>query len=166
MKKFFKVLLMITMIVVLFTLPTIALADSGGATLMGFLDPAKVAETVLSILASAAITAIGVGGTWLTVQIGKNKKFERIGQEIWQVTQLAQQTVAELKQTVVDGLKAADEDGKLDATEIARLRSLLLSKTKEKMASASYDLLLAASVDIEALILGAGEEAIERMKKA
>ena len=78
MKKTLAKLLAILLIVVMITIPTIALADAGAdptGMLLGFLDPEKVAETVLNVFATAAITAIGVGGTWLTVQIGKNKKF-------------------------------------------------------------------------------------------
>lgn len=167
MKKFLAKLLAIMMIVVMLAIPTIALADAGATptgTLLGFLDPQKVAETVLNIIATAAITAIGVGGTWLTVQIGKNKKFERISNAMWTVTELARQTVGELKQTVVDALKAANPDGKLTPDEVARLRRKLIDKTKEKMASATYDLLIASAVDVEALILGVGEDLIGKTK--
>lgn len=167
MKKTLAKLLAILLIVVMITIPTIALADAGAdpdGLLLGFLDPEKVAETVLNVFATAAITAIGVGGTWLTVQIGKNKKFERIAHAMWQVMQLAQTTVGELKQTVVDALK--EKQGKLNDTDIIRLRKLLLAKTKEKMASATYDLLIASAVDVEALILGVGEDLIGKVKPA
>lgn len=167
MKKYFKTLLTILMIVIMILIPTIALADAGASStglLLGFLDPEKVAETVLNVFATAAITAIGVGGTWLTFQIGKNKKFERISSAMWQVTQLAQTTVGELKQTIVDALKA--DHGKLTDEEIIRLRKSLLDKTKEKMASATYNLLIASAVDVEALILGVGEDMIGKVKPA
>ena len=170
MKKTLKSFLAIMLIVVLVLIPTIALADagtaeSGGALLFGFLDLEKVADAVLNIIKTAAITAIGVGGTWLTVQIGKNKKFERIANAMWQVTELAKTTVGELKQTIVDGLKAANTDGKLTPEEVARLRTTLIEKTKEKMASATYNLLIASAVDVEALILGVGEDLIGKIKE-
>jgi len=159
MKKILSLFLTIMLVVVLF----VVLADNGGAVLFGFLDLEKLADTVLDVVATAAITAIGVGGTWLTVQIGKNKKFERIGMAVWQVTELAKQTVAELKQTVADGLKAANADGKLTEQEVYRLRTALVDKTKDKLASAAYELLTASAVDVEALILGAGEELIGKI---
>lgn len=167
MKKYLKLLLTILLIAVMILIPTIALADAGAnptGLLLGFLDPEKVAETVLNVVATAAITAIGVGGTWLTFQIGKNKKFERIANAMWQVTQLAQTTVGELKQTIVDALKA--DHGKLTEQEIIRLRKSLQDKTKEKLASATYDLLIASAVDVEALILGIGEDLIGKAKPA
>lgn len=165
MKKTLKLLLAITLIAVLFIIPTIALADAGAdptGLLLGFLDPEKVAETVLNVFATAAITAIGVGGTWLTVQIGKNKKFERIANAMYDVTELAKLTVGELKQTIVDKLKA--EHGTLTDDEIFKLRTSLVEKTKEKVASAVYKLLTASAVDVEALILGVGEDLIGKTK--
>ena len=41
----------------------------------------------------------------------------------------------------------------------------LIKKTKQKMSAAAYNVLTATSVDLNALIIGAGKEAVEQMKK-
>ena len=163
MKKFFKVLLMIAMIIVLVTLPTVALADTGTQTptagmdvLIDFAD--QIATTLL-------ITVIGVLGTWLTLQLGKNAKLKNINDAQKELIRAAKITVGELQQTVVNGLKEARKDGKLLPAEIEALKTSLVSKTMEKLSGPSYALLTAASVDLNALILGAGESWIERIKK-
>lgn len=190
MKKYTK-LLAILMIAVLLIIPTVALADTGdqnaapqGTFVDQMIEPTvaladtsdqavapqgtfidQMIEAGVQILVTLAITAIGIGGTWLTVQIGKSKKLDSINRAQWEVMQLAQQTAAQLQQTVVDGLKAASKDGKLTPGEISALTSELIEKTKEKMSAATYNLLSSAAVDINALIIGAGEEAVKRMAK-
>ena len=73
-------------------------------------------------------------------------------------------TVLELQQTTVEPLKAASADGKLSAEEIAELRLLLIDKTKEKLLPATLELINAAGADIEAMITGAAESMINRIK--
>lgn len=165
MKKFLKVLLAIVMIVVLFTLPTVALADTGTQApaaegldlLINF--GLQIAETLL-------ITLIGVLGTWLTLQLNKNAKLKNINDAQKELIRAAKITVGELKQTTVDALKAGHSDGKLTLQEIAQLREKLRDKTLEKLSAPAYALLAAASVDVEGLIIGVGESWIERLKQS
>lgn len=70
----------------------------------------------------------------------------------------------ELQQTVVDEMKAASSDGKLSKEEIAQLGRLLLDGTLVKMSGASMNVLKAANVDVNAIVTGAGEALIARMK--
>ena len=73
-------------------------------------------------------------------------------------------TVLELQQTVVDDLKAAAVDGKLTKEEIAKLKNDLISMSMAKLSDTSVKILIAAGVDISAIITGAGEALIGKMK--
>lgn len=118
----------------------------------------------LEILAALLITLIGVAGTWLTLKVGKKQELASVGAAMEQVIQAAQITVGELQQTVVD---AAKRNGmKLDETLITELGRQLLNKTAAKLSNPTVALLTAAKVDITALITGAGEDWIGKMKAA
>ena len=119
----------------------------------------------LQVAATLLITLIGVLGTYLTLQLGKNANLKNINDAQKELIRAAKITVGELQQTTVSELKAANEDGKLTQQEIAQLRHKLLDKTVEKLSTPAYALLTAASVDVEGLILGVGESWIERIKQ-
>ncbi|MBA4348157.1 MAG: hypothetical protein C0413_04835 [Clostridiales bacterium] len=119
----------------------------------------------LQVVATLLITLIGVLGTYLTLQLGKNAKLRNINDAQKELIRVAKITVGELQQTMVLQLKAASSDGKLTPQEIASLRAKLLDKTVEKLSAPAYALLYAASVDVEGLILGVGESWIERIKQ-
>jgi len=166
MKKFLKTFLTILMIVVLLTIPTIAVAD--GAQEVVLPEVAGVNLLIdygLQVAATLLITLIGVLGTWLTLQFGKSTKLKNINDAQKELIRAAKVTVGELQQTTVADLKAANEDGKLTSQEIAQLHRKLVDKTVEKLSAPAYALLAAASVDVEALILGVGESWIERIKQ-
>ena len=119
----------------------------------------------LQVAATLLITLIGVLGTYLTLQLGKNANLKNINDAQKELIRAAKITVGELQQTMVSQLKSASSDGKLTPQEIASLRAKLLDKTVEKLSAPAYALLSAASVDVEGLILGVGESWIERIKK-
>ena len=119
----------------------------------------------MQVAATLLITLIGVLGTYLTLQLGKNANLKNINDAQKELSRAAKITVGELQQTTVSELKAANADGKLTQQEIAQLRAKLLDKTVEKLSTPAYALLSAASVDVEGLILGVGESWIERMKQ-
>ena len=119
----------------------------------------------LQVAATLLITLIGVLGTYLTLQLGKNAHLRNINDAQKELIRAAKITVGELQQTMVSQLKDANSDGKLTPQEIASLRAKLLDKTVEKLSAPAYALLSAASVDVEGLILGVGESWIERIKQ-
>lgn len=119
----------------------------------------------LQVAATLLITLIGVLGTYLTLQLGKNANLKNINDAQKELIRAAKITVGELQQTMVSQLKSASSDGKLTPQEIASLRAKMLDKTVEKLSAPAYALLSAASVDVEGLILGVGESWIERIKK-
>lgn len=123
-----------------------------------------IIETVVSIIANLAVTLIGVFGAWLLMQIQKNEKLSTINSAVDELTTAAEQTVLELQQTVVDDLKAASADGKLTQEEIHTLGQKLLKGTLEKMSDSGIGVLKAANIDINALVTGAGEAMITKMK--
>lgn len=123
-----------------------------------------ILEAGVKIASTFLITAIGVLGTYFTLRLSQAKGLQNVNAAQQEAIHLAEQTVGELQQTVVEQLKAGHADGKLSREEVAKLGQLLLDKTMEKMSTAAYDILVAASVDISALIAGAGECLICRMK--
>ena len=124
-----------------------------------------IIETIVSVLANLAVTLIGVLGAWLVAQIGKSQQLKTINAAVGELTNAAETTVLELQQTVVDGLKAASADGKLSKDEIAELGNLLLEGALRKMSDSGIAVLKAANVDINAIVTGAGEALIARMKR-
>ena len=115
----------------------------------------------LEIVATLAITAIGVFGAWLTAKIAKKQELSAIAAATAQVIQAAQMTVGELQQTVVESLKA--NGAKLTEAQIAELGELLQQKAYGKLSAPTLALLDAVSVDVQALIRGAGENWIVRL---
>ena len=124
-----------------------------------------IIETIVSVLANLAVTLIGVAGAWLLAQISKTQKLNTINAAVGELTNAAEQTVWELQQTVVDGLKEASADGKLTQDEITNLGKLLLEGTLAKMSESGIGVLKAANVDINAIVKGAGEALIAKIKE-
>ncbi len=124
-----------------------------------------IIETIVSVLANLAITLIGVAGAWLVTQIGKSQQLKTINAAVGELTNAAETTVWELQQTVVDGLKEASADGKLTQDEITNLGKLLLEGTLAKMSESGIGVLKAANVDINAIVKGAGEALIAKIKE-
>lgn len=124
-----------------------------------------ILENAVTIVAVLLTTLIGVLGTWLTTKLAKKEELATINAAQQEAIQAAQLTVSELQQTVVDGLKAGREDGKLTTEEIELLGKLLLSETMKKMSASAIGVLNAATVDVTALIKGAGEDWVAKLKQ-
>ena len=124
-----------------------------------------IIETAVSVLANLAVTLIGVFGAWLLMQISKSQKLSTINTAVGELTNAAEQTVLELQQTVVDDLKAASADGKLTKDEVEVLGKKLIDGALAKMSGSAIDVLKAANVDVNAIITGAGEALIARIKR-
>ena len=125
-----------------------------------------IIETAVSIVANLAVTLIGVLGAWLLSRIAMTQQLSTIGTAVGELTAAAEQTVLELQQTTVDGLKEAAKDGKLTQAEITMLGRKLLDGTLAKMSDSGMSVLKAANVDINAIVTGAGEALIAKMKQA
>lgn len=123
-----------------------------------------ILETLIKILYALALTLISVGGTWLTVKLGKRQELAAITAATQNVIDATKLTAAELQQTAVEALKSAADDGKLSNDDIMWLNQQLLAQTKAKLSVNVYDLINAAGADIEALILGAGEAWVQKLK--
>lgn len=124
-----------------------------------------IIENAVAIVATLLMTLIGVLGTWLTAKLAKREELTNINAAQQEVIKAAQITVGELQQTLVEGLKAGHEDGKLTKEEIEALGELLVDKTLKKMSVSAIGVLNAAAVDITALIKGAGEDWIQKLKQ-
>ena len=123
-----------------------------------------IIETIASVLSNLAVTLIGVFGAWLMAQIGKTEKLKTVNAAIAELILAAETTVLELQQTVVDGLKEASADGKLSEDEIEELGELLVEGALRKMSDSSINVLHAANVDVNAIVKGAGEALIAKIK--
>ncbi len=121
-------------------------------------------ENGVQVTVSLVVALIGVAGTWLSIQIGKVKQLQTVQLATDEAKDAAITTVQELQQTVVDDLKAAAVDGKLTKEEIAKLKNDLISMSMAKLSDTSVKILTAAGVDISAIITGAGEALIGKMK--
>lgn len=125
-----------------------------------------IIQNVTQVAATLLITLIGVLGAWLTTKLAKKEELKNITAATNELVSAAQITVLELQQTVVDGWKELHADGKLTKDEIDWLGNALLDKTKEKMSAPAMNLLTAAGVDVNAIIIGAGESMIRSIKEA
>ena len=155
-----KKLILVLIALLMFALPVVALADTGGTVNATDI----LIENAVNIAAAFFIALIGVFGAWLTAKLGKATQLDTVNRAQQELIKLAQITVGELKQTVVDDMKAASKDGKLTKDEIVQLGQLLFEKTTAKLSASAMDVLTAAQVDISALITGTAEHLIGQMK--
>lgn len=117
----------------------------------------------MEIVATLAILAIGVFGSWLLSKINTNKKLTNISKATEQVIAAAQQTVAELQQTTVEALKAA-QGGKLTEEQIADLKQKVIEITVKKLSSPTINLLESAKCDVISMITSAAEKEVLELK--
>lgn len=124
-----------------------------------------IIENIVKITAALLLMLIGVLGTYLTTLAAKRAETANVSEALRALTEAAKTTVGELQQTIVGPLKAAAADGKLTPDEIADLRNMLVAQTKQKMLPSAINIIDAAGADIEAIILGVGENLINKAKQ-
>lgn len=124
-----------------------------------------IIENTVKITAALLLMLIGVLGTYLTTLAAKRAETANVSEALRALTEAAKTTVGELQQTIVGPLKAAAADGKLTPDEIADLRNMLVAQTKQKMLPSAINIINAAGADIEAIILGVGENLINKAKQ-
>ena len=123
-------------------------------------------ENLIKILFAVLLMLINVAGVYLTTLIGRSEKLRTVASAVNELKKMAVLTAGELQQTVVDELKEAAADHKLTEDEIRDLQLAVVVKTNEKMAPAVMNLLNAAGVDTVAIIQGATEAWIAKIKQA
>jgi hypothetical protein len=121
-------------------------------------------ETVVKVICTIVITAIGVFAAWLSSKLKRHIELKNVQVALETCLELTKVTVGELQQTIVDGLKEANADGKLTKDEIKQLNSSLVAYTKEKMSSGLIDVILGAGIDIDQFIVSAGENYVQELK--
>ena len=124
-----------------------------------------IIENIVKIAAALLLMLIGVLGTYLTTLAAKRAETANVSEALRALTEAAKTTVGELQQTIVEPLKAAAADGKLTPDEITDLRNKLVTQTKQKMLPSAINIINAAGADIEAKILGVGENLINKVKQ-
>ena len=123
-----------------------------------------IISMLVQIVGELILAAIGIAAAWLLLKMGKRAELSNIHKATQEAVGVAEETVLELQQTVVGALKEANADGKLTAEEIRSLNTVLLSRTLAKLSDPTVQILNAAGVDLSALIQGAAEALIARMK--
>lgn len=119
--------------------------------------------SAIDIVGALLSTLITIFGAWLLAKLSQSVKTKTIKSAMETVVDIACQTVGELKQKYSDAWKTANADGKLTDEEVEALKHMLVSVTLSKLAQPLVDLLRAAKVDLEALIIGAGDDLINSM---
>lgn len=122
-------------------------------------------EYGLRIAAELIIMVIGSLAAWVLAKLGKQTKLDNINLALSEMFALTETTVMELEQTYVKARKAMSADGKLTKGEVQALNAMLLDGVKAKLSETSMKVLTAAGTDIKALILGAGEAALQKIRK-
>lgn len=122
-------------------------------------------EQAAQVIATIAITAIGLLSAWLTAKLSKYIQLKNITSALDTCLSMTQVTVGELQQKFVEDMKAANEDGKLTEEEILDLHSKLVTFTKDKLTPSIINIITAAGIDINQFILDAGENFVQGLKK-
>jgi hypothetical protein len=125
-----------------------------------------ILELLIPVLVTLITALIGVFGAKLTAVISKKKGLETVAAATQEAINMAVITAGELQQTMVEGFKAAHADKKLSKEEIRTIGNQLLLKTQAKMSQPAKNVLAAANVDLNALIIGAAEDAILSIKQS
>lgn len=116
------------------------------------------------IISNIVITAIGIFAAWLMTKLKAHLELKNLTTALDTCLKMTQVTVGELQQKFVEDMKLANEDGKLTPDEIKELNSSLLMYTKEKMTPEIINVIVSAGIDINQLILNAGENYIQELK--
>ena len=124
-----------------------------------------IIEYGLQFAAELVIMVIGALCAWVLAKLGKEQKLTNVTLALSEAMTHTETTVMELEQTYVKDMKAASKDGKLDFDEIEKLNTMLLDGVKAKLSETSTKILTAAGTDLKALILGAGEAVLQRMRR-
>lgn len=158
-----KILSLILALSLLLALGTCAFAEAAPEAGVKESIVPLLLENLINILTAVVLGLISVGGTWLTMKLGKIKELEAVNGAVQAVIDAAMLTAAELQQLAVDNLKASYADGKLTQDDINWLNQQLLERTKAKLCVHVYDLINAAGADIEEIILGAAEAWVQQL---
>lgn len=121
-----------------------------------------IIKCALEIAATLAILAIGIAGARLAARVAKRQELAGIAEATEQVVKAAKITAGELNQTVVSVLKK--NGAKLTSEQITVLKDDLLSMAYSKISASAITLLEAAAVDVRALIIGVGEDWINKLR--
>ena len=116
------------------------------------------------LVSNIVITLLGIFAAWLMAKLKSHLDFKNLTAALDTCLKMTQVTVGELQQKFVEDMKFANEDGKLTPDEIKELNSSLLMYTKEKMTPEIINVIVSAGIDINKLILDAGENYIQELK--
>lgn len=166
-----KTLAIILCVVLIMALCTTAFAEGTAAEIPGNPIQAtgqmfftEVITAAVEIFSTVLKTAIAIFGMWILAKLGETAKTETLRKATDHVIDMALQTVDELQQTTVDKMKACN-NGKLTSAEIEQLRNDLVDITLKKLSGPVVELLRAGKVDLNTLIIGAGDAYIKSKKE-
>ena len=161
MKKIIAILLCM-MLIVCMSVPAFAEAAEvpEDPTPTGQMFVSELVAAGTEILATIIKTALMLLSAWLASILGKYVKLKNLNRATEKVIEMAIITVGELQQQFVDTWKKESENGKLNDKQVAELKDKLCLLTKRKLTKPLVDMLQAAAVDINELIIGAGDDLI------
>lgn len=116
------------------------------------------------LVSNIVITLVGIFAAWAISKLKAHLELKNLTAALDTCLKMTQVTVGELQQKFVEDMKMANEDGKLTPDEIKELNSSLLMYTKEKMTPEIINVIVSAGIDINKLILDAGENYIQELK--
>lgn len=116
------------------------------------------------LVSNIVITLVGIFAAWAISKLKAHLELKNLTAALDTCLKMTQVTVGELQQKFVEDMKMANEDGKLTPDEIKELNSSLLMYTKEKMTPEIVNVIVSAGIDINKLILDAGENYIQELK--
>ena len=121
-------------------------------------------EQAAQLVSTIVFTLLGLLAAWLSAKLEKHIKLKNLASALDTCLKMTQVTVGELQQKFVEGMKEANEDGKLTKDEIKELNSSLIAHTKMKMTPELINVIVSAGIDINKLILDAGESYVQELK--
>ena len=119
----------------------------------------------LEIIKTLILTLVGVAGTWLLAQTGKNKHLANIHSALGEVGAAVTVVVAKLQKKFVENWKQINEYGKLTEEYIKRLNKTLIDEVMKNLSDPAIQLLKGAKIDLEEYILSMGEKAVTQLTK-
>lgn len=121
-------------------------------------------EQAAQLVSTIVVTLIGLLAAWISTKFNEHMKLKNLSSALDTCLKMTQVTVGELQQKFVEGMKEANEDGKLTEEEIKELNSSLVAYTKAKMTPELIGVIVSAGIDINKLIIDAGENYVQELK--
>lgn len=117
-------------------------------------------QLILTVLTAIATGAITIGIALLQSKLKNSQTSEALDR----LQAVTESVIAKQQAEIVEGLKEANLDGKLTKGEIIELAALTKEQVFEALDKPAAEILQAVEADLEILIRGFTEQALQRMR--